>query len=356
VVRRLLLAIAAASISAGCNRPTASPGLPAPAKVAFGAGSELAFDFGLTIGEPGQELAHTYQVENKTDHPVRITRVVNAKPCCGEVDGEPTTLQPGQSTEIVVRLRASIWSIGPTVHYATLETDDPRTPAVELRTSATLRPPVGVEESGAGLLTVATGSSEPIRIVIVAYGSADRPPLDLGVVQVRTTLATEWGPPTEPKTLPGGLIEVRRELLVTLDGAAGAGDRAASLAIVDGDAILLDHPIRWRVAPAVVATPPSLIVPSIESAREYRIAIRRPDGAPFTIADLSTDLPYASARRLTEGPGRSHQVLVSFAAASGDLPRRGRVTIATDQVDQPTVEVPILVTRIGSAARPESAP
>jgi hypothetical protein len=93
-----------------------------------------SFDFGKVL--PRRTLRKEFRLRNLGDEPLVIERI--SKSCgCTEAATEVSTLDPGASTPLRVTVETRAAS-GPIEHEVLVRSNDPATPALEIRLRATV--------------------------------------------------------------------------------------------------------------------------------------------------------------------------------------------------------------------------
>ncbi len=159
--------------------PVRSEDVSAPIARAWYESAATQHDFGRVLAGADSERRHTYQVVNTSKRPIKVSRVVNMKPCCGNVAAvAPVVLEPGRGVEVTVTIKVGP-AAGRLQHFAVLESDDPDHPQVGLTTLATCVPRAVVDEVASSHPALLAGESARVEFVIHSYGDGATPPLEL---------------------------------------------------------------------------------------------------------------------------------------------------------------------------------
>lgn len=340
-----------------CARAAATPppGLVEPAAVRGDSRqpdttSRAHFDFGPVVSRPGLSLSHVYPVTNRSAGPIRVVRAINMKSCCGEVELEPATLEPGESTDLAVTVHIHEAN-GQVTHWATVETDPPSEPGLAFWTSVTAYPAAVIEAEGPANPPILPGGELVRRFRLIAHGTAEDPPAALDDAAIECALPADWEGPTADRELDGGLVRRERAFTVRARGEGTIGRRVEEVRVALAGEILARSVARWEVAPALVANPPGLIARG-GATLERKLLVRTVDGRPFSIRSIGSDLGCVG---LPEAPAEAspmHVLAVTVRPGPDDAGRTGRITIDTDHPAQPTVEVAVYV---GGGAASEEA-
>ena len=248
-------------------------------------------DFGLVLAGSDVIRAHTFQIANTSGRPVRVHGVANRKPCCGDVTPmAATVVEPGQSIKVAVRIKIGL-AAGHVVHVAAIETDGGDDSGVDLITMATAHARVTVEEIDPLSGPLDPGHSRRIEYLIRSFGVEGNPPPPLDDRTIRCGVPAEWvGLPVSGVDAEAGLIEVRRNLAVTLPASSDPGSRSVSLELLDGGGAVVGRRwIGWEVASAWKTSPAGLVFTTDAQATAGRmVVVRCRDDHPFRLASATT--------------------------------------------------------------------
>jgi len=305
---------------------------------------DFRHDFGTIIRRPELELVHTYEIRNRSDRPIKL-QARNGKPCCGSIDFNPTALRPGEATSLQVTLRAGD-TIGPLQHYTILETEHPELPTQEYWTTAQIHPRVRIERSDSRVPELSPGQSRSVRFTLLTYHSSSESPDGLDEVAIQSESSFDWEGPPRERTLSDGLIERARDFSLVLEAALRSGPKADEIRVVDGPEVLLTHPVRWNVRPAIDTSPRGLVLLETDGPGE-RLTLRARDGQPFVIEKVETKL---NGLRIGLNNADSTEAAVQSIEVATEPGtkferRAGALMITTSHPVQPTVEVGLFVSR-----------
>jgi len=271
------------------------------------------------------------------------------KPCCGSIDFNPTTLDPGESTTLDVNVRVGSAS-GPLTHYAVVETNFSGRERLEVWTTVTVYPKAQIEKAQSNAVTpVPRGKEAQRAYVAVSHGTASEPPLSLDDAVLDATLPIEWQGPAEDRTIDDGLIERRRPFSVRLSGDGQTGQRTEQITLKNGEEAAHVQILRWEVKPAVQASPPGLVIPAEADTIERTIQLKSRDGQPFHVTGVTADFPgIASSTSDQDEPKTAHPVNLTIRPGPDNTGQVGHVTIEIDHPAQSSVDVSVLI--IGGGA------
>lgn len=301
-------------------------------------------DFGLVLAGSDVTRKHTFRIANASDRPVRIRRVANRKPCCGDVAPiAATVVEPGRSIEVAVTIHIGL-AAGRVIHVAEVEADGD--PNVEIRTTATAHARVTIEEVGSTTGPLEPGQSRRVEYLVRAFGLAGDPPPPLDDRAIRSELPVEWvGLSSTGRDTESGLDEFRRTLAVALPASNEPTHRTTSLEILDAAGSVVGRRwTNWEVAPALKASPAGLVFTNDGPAADgLRVAVRRGDGRPFRIASVTTELEDLSVRVDGEDARPLHLLTARLGVPGRPGPRSGEIVIRTDHPGQPVLKVAVYV-------------
>ncbi len=343
-LRAIIFALAAASV--GCYR--AIPGESTPALTGPDASDRLidagscSFNFGAIIYHPQQRLEHRFPLLNASKHEVRIVELVNRKPCCGAVGAGKLSLQPGERTEVQVILSTQR-DFGEVVHEVVVMTEPPQPDGLVLRTSATVFPPIRIEEDASVAGSPIWTSDKPRRadFTVFAYGTRASPPIDLNRIDLQSTVKLDWNGPKYEGPSDHGLSVASRRFVALFDPSGRARTEKAEIALKDGDRLVCQRMRSWEVLSPVSATPKMVVLHTADTDR--RVVSQSHDHTPFRIIGIECNDAHITARDLDSGPSLTHALDVrrAIVARSGD--RRAVITVLTDHPAAKRLDMPIVV-------------
>ena len=271
----------------------------------------------MVINRPALALDHAYRLTNPTDGDLKLL-VTNRKPCCGVVTLAKDVLKPGESTEVGVRLVVGD-KFGAVDHFAEVATEPPSPEEIVLKTSAEAHPALVFEDLGSsGQETVLlNGPPHRVEFRVVARGVPAAPPVDLDRLVPRSSAEVGWLGPKVPDPSEDGLRVETRRGFVALDAAGPPGEKAATVALMDEGATILERAIHWEVVTPLAATPGMIVLrPGTTS---HRLLIRALDGKPFRVTEIASDVPGLTAA-VPSGSAASHTLTIADEGPSEPRP------------------------------------
>lgn len=341
---RLVGCLIAFAATSGCLKLDDSP-TPRASRDGelFGPPGEREHDFGLVIAKPGLQLTHTFPLRNTTERPLRLLRVINRKPCCGEVRFTPTTLLAGQMTCLDVTLKVGE-STEPLSHLAVVETDDPEFPSRQFFTFARPHPRFTLEPQKDNATLVRAGTTSTAHYTAMAFATpGDRPP-SLDDAVILSNAPAQWIGSPKVREVDGGLIASSRPLSLSLIGDGTPGERVTSVEIARHGERLFALRAGWKVDAAIKSAPGALVIGIDSEPSQSTISLRSEDGKAFRITGIRSDLACVVAWPRESGARPIQSVAVQIEPAKRDSTRVGKLTIRTDHPFQPDLNVPVYVT------------
>lgn len=302
--------------------------------------SDRRFNFGDVIGVAEAKRFHRYRLTNSTARTVVISKVVNHKTCCGRVDVDKTTLQPGETVDVEVTLLLE-GRFGDVVNTVEVVTDAPGDERILLETSATAHLPLRVEAvslpQGPAL---ANSSRSPTAVFdVFSTGTASEPPIDLNGLEPRSTIPVSWAGEKQEASSVVGVEVWSRRFIVSLDASGAPGARAAEVVFRTQDDALLRHVVDWRVVSPILASPETIVLQT--NTRDPRVIITSQDETPFRVTRIECDAAGVQCRAASAEAKPSHIVELHLESK----PKAGRylLSVFTDHPAQEQVDAPVLV-------------
>jgi hypothetical protein len=332
------------TVLAGCGRESTNPNIrehESEAKPSLIAEADRQHDFGAVIGRPGRKMVHRYRLANTTRHDVKIVDVINRKTCCGIIRVGTLALRPGDATDVEVTLVVGE-RFGEVTYETEVVTDLSSDPNLVLRTTATAIPAVRVEEvspqGGTILIGIGTGEPKRAEFRVFASGTPTEPPVDLGRVELRSTIKVAWVGPKEEGPSDDGLRVETRRFAAWLDPAGTPGERTAEILFQDGKQVLHRHDVSWEVVSPITASPKMIVMRPGE--RDRRVIIHSRDRRPFRITRIECKAPGIQVRA---GNAAALTQTVEVEGVPRPESGQGVVTVFTDHPAQGRVELPFVV-------------
>ncbi|MGO9471240.1 MAG: hypothetical protein ACLQVF_44690 [Isosphaeraceae bacterium] len=298
--------------------------------------------FGAVISKSGLKLKHAYRLVNTTKHDIKVTNLVNRRPCCGEVRIGKTMLHPGDETVVEVTLSIR-QEFGDVVHDTVVRTEPAPGEELVLRTVARAYPAIRIEEVTPANGTVLLSSDRPksVEFRVLAYGSSTQAPIDLDRVELHSAIKVDWlGPKVNAVSQEDLTVETRR-FAALLDPAGPPGERKAAIVLQDDERPCYTHVVSWEAASPLTASPKMVVMKPGE--RDYRVVIQSRDQKPFRVTRIECKVPGVHGRAADTTAALTQMVEVGGQGAVRPQDRRGTIAVFTDHPSQARVDLPFVV-------------
>jgi len=311
---------------------------------------ERRFEFGI-IGQ-GEEVRHSFAVQNKGDAPLELAR--DAAHGQVRLGSDPKPIPPGATGTVELVFDASV-PVGPTEVSLGLTSNDPAQPklsfalAGEVKELLRAKPgyarwnTVQGEKEATIAQTIAATDATPFRVT-----SVDAPPYVKTVVRearaeerVADVIGPQW----------------RVEL--TLDSWAPVGAITGS-AVVHTDNPKQHQafiPLSGFVRPIVFVDPPSgeLGTLNVGGTAKVEFKVRFFGTSPIRLTSAEITVPGAKTTVAPLQDGRLYQVTLQLTPAVAAGPLSGKLILRTDSAKLPTYELP-LTGKVEGGAQGAAAP
>ncbi len=298
--------------------------------------------FGAVISKSGLKLKHAYRLLNTTKHDVKVTNLVNRKPCCGEVRIGKTMLHPGDETEVEVTLSIRR-EFGDIVHDTVVLTEPAQAEELILRTMAKAYPQMRIEgvTPANGMVLLSSDKPKLIEFRALAYGSSTEKSVDLDHVELRSAIKVNWLGPKEEGTSEDDLTIQARGFTALFDPAGAPGERKAEILLLNDKQPCYSHVVSWAAVSPLMASPKIIVMKPGE--RDYRVLIQSRDQKPFRITRIECMVPGVQARAANNGAAPTQKVEVEGEDTSRPQNERGIITVFTDHPLQARVDLPFVI-------------
>ena len=334
--------------AAGCGGSGQTYIAPPPTNESTAASATLigeesrSHHFGAVISKPGLKLKHGYRLVNTTKHDVKVTSLVNRKPCCGALRIGKTMLHPGDETEVEVTLSIR-QEFGDVIHDTVVLTEPAQPDELVLRTMARAYPAIRIEEvtpaNGAVVLT--SDKPKSVEFRVLAYGSLTERPVDLDRVDLCSTIKVDWLGLKEEATSEDGLTVETRRFTAPLDPAGRPGERKVAIVLLNDKQPCYTHVVSWEAVLPITASPKLIVMKPGE--RDYHVLIQSRDRKPFRITRIECKVPGVQGRAANHTAARTQMVEVDGQGALRPQDGRGTIAVFTDHPSQARVDLPFVV-------------
>ena len=302
----------------------------------------FTFDFPPTqVDEEHPSLVCRLPVTNPTGRPVRI---VDVQTTCGCTKAELSAreLPPGAGATLVVEVNLR-GRDGPFQNTTRLVTDDPSSPAweYEVRTVALPRAQFAPRTLFVGLVETGESRTAEAAVLLTVPAGAEFPRLE-SVTASSPAVTVEPQPATTEEVAGGRRMRVPLRLAVRggeLTGAEGA--TVTATCAWPGGRTAESLPLNWTVQGPLSVSPSGVFFGSAGSAAgpvTRQVLVRRADGRPLRLSNLSSDHPAVSCRVASEAADR-WVLEVKLDPDRLDGPVVGRIQAETDHPRQPRLRV-----------------
>ena len=298
-------------------------------------------DFGTVLAQ-GQVLRHEFTIKNPSDRAIRLVRGTAFTSCCSAVGPLPDLIPASGEVKIPVVLKAGFKSEPKRVEFA-VETDDKDSPPYSLALRARFLSEWEIENGSESMPSLSLGQSgkHTLRLVARREGKMGRAfPEFLTATDGLT--ATFSGPGIE--STPGnGLVESRRELEIGFPAAKQAGLRQGDVVLSWGDGKTEVTHVQWSVRPHLTVRPSGLVLKPSAKPVERTVVVES-DGRPFRVTSVNSP---ALSKPPVPPRESSTSCQIPLVLDLSKIKPDGVVDVvfATDDPDQPTVALSVMLLR-----------
>lgn len=301
-----------------------------------------------TVAEPvkdvgtvpkGEKVIHDFLIKNEGDADLQIT---NVQPACGCTVAEfDKVIKPGATGKVHLTLDSSTFN-GPISKGASVFTNDPDHPQIELTIHAKVEPYISVKPGYARYITV-QGEKQEGDIVQTLW-SPDGASWDItGVDSPYPFLSVTFHEAKPEERLPEAKGK-QWKVEMKLSNSAKVGPLADYVTVHTNypKQKVVTIPVSGFVRPVIAVTPPNGDLGNIEVKEPLRksLDVRNFATEPIKVTSIDSTLPKqieAKVEPITEGREYQVRVIVNPGIAKG--PFTGKLMIHTDSPKVPTVEV-----------------
>ena len=298
--------------------------------------------FGPVVSNAVRKLSHRYRLANATRHDIRISNLINQKPCCGELRVGKTTLAPGDETEVEVLLSIR-QEFGDVIHEVVVQTNPPQVEELVLRTTAKAYPAIRIEDTtpNNGSVLLSPDRTRLVEYSVFAHGTLAEPPIDLDRVELRSTIRVDWtGPKAESPCQDDMRLETRR-FTALLDTTGQPGERNAEILLRDGEQVHCRHIVNWEIISPIMASPKLIVM--TEGKREFRVVLQSRDQSSFRIVRIESKVSGVQCRAANAAAALTQTIEIERGVNSRPGVERGVITAFTDHPRQERVDLPFVV-------------
>jgi hypothetical protein len=296
-------------------------------------------DFGLVIAQD-QTLSHTFTIRNDTPHGLHIVQAVPDVPCCSAIRPAGNSATPGGVIDVLVEFKVGNPHGRRRIAFHVL-TDHPERPTRRFDVYATLVPDIEVIPV-AGFDTVLrlneTGTQGFEVVCRRKRGEGRDAPNEL---VTEPGIAAQFQDKTTIQRLDNGLVESRRNVVVTLPAHSVSGSHRSQVLFKWRDGREVAQPITWTVRPHIIKFPPGITLSARASGARHTIRLSSSE-RPFRVLSVASSC-LAESPLLDQSANRLHEIKLVLNASASAASDTADLRITTDHPDERIVTVAVLV-------------
>lgn len=312
----------------------AQGGASAPKAVAV----ELVKDVGVV--PKGEMAIHEFQIRNEGNAPLELREVMSSCGCT--VAHFDTVIAPGQTGKVHMTVDTTTFN-GPIAKGVTVYTNDPATPTMELTIRANVEPFIKMKPGYARYITV-QGEEKEGKIVQTLW-TPDKSPMN--VVRVESPYpflkVRFWeAKPEERLKELADQQQWKVEMHLSNEAPVGALTEALKVYTDHPKQKLVQIPVSGFVRPVVAVTPPVVDMGQVDAKAapiRFSLNVRSFASEPIKVTGISGDVQGLDARIEPVTEGREYEVRVTFNPEARKGPLNGKLTLTTDSLKVPRIEV-----------------
>ena len=318
-------------------QPAALPPLPGTVS---GGGPRMVFaspvfDFGRLAS--GQVARHDFIFTNAGDAVLEVT-AVRASCGCTTAGEYSRRVEPGQTGQIPIQFNSGAFN-GEILKTVTVQSNDPKQPAITLQIKGTIWRPVEVNPQFAILQVTSESVSNATTTVRIIHHLEE--PLVLSPPESQNPhFAAELR-----TNQPGREYELVVRVVPPLEGANRQGVISLNTSLTNPPNILVTAMV--FVQPDVVIIPPQIMVPANPLTQDWStvITIRNQLNAPFELSQPEATVDGVRLHLDEIDAGRAYTLTATFPAGFQFPAGAAECLIQSSQPRQPVVKIPILRAR-----------
>lgn len=175
---------------------------------------ELVHDFGTVLGS-GRVLRHEFALPNSTSEAARLVEVTAHAPCCSFVEGVPKEIPAHGSAKVTTLLKTTA-KTGLVEAAFTVETTSAEQARWKMRLTATVIPEVEVVADSGSDEAFLVGRPGRQKFRIYCRRREDEGQAEPTALVTSSNIRAEFDGPAIERTLPHGIIESARQVVVDL--------------------------------------------------------------------------------------------------------------------------------------------
>jgi hypothetical protein len=296
-------------------------------------------DFGKIFSED-QSLRHEFTIRNPSDRAVRLIGAVAVTPCCSMIGPLPDSIPSKGQANVPTVFKPGFQSGARGVAFL-IETDSPDQRQIQLALRAELVSAWETESLEGSTASVPLGQPGTLTFRVKARrkGSTGRVLPDK--VSAMPPVQAGFAGQAASRTGSDGSVEATRDVWCRLPATNQPGQKRGELTFVWLGGRTETVPLGWQVRPRLRLTPSGLVLRRSNQPIWQTIAIES-DGPPFQVVSVASPL-LAGPVELPNGRATRHSVRIELNLSETALDCATNVIITTDQPDQSSINLSLLV-------------
>lgn len=299
----------------------------------------------LDAGEvwKGETARYQFRIKNTGDAPLEYI----AKPACGcTIATYDRVIAPGSEGKLEAELKTSGFR-GKTTKTIALQTNDPARPNVTVRLSASIRSVLEVLPSAQPLITLKMG--EP-TVHALQVKLQDTKPVEI----TRVFCGAPYASASVKKATSDDPNTVLYTLTLTIQPTAPIGRSAFPLVLSTTSEREPQSNITVITEKGIVCLPASVYMGILTSQTRLplsQIVTLTRRNAPFRILKVETDDPNLEVQQLSLRQDTEYRLTVVYRGGWPEGSVRRKITVHTDDSEQPKIEIPLLANVVANMGR-----
>jgi hypothetical protein len=298
---------------------------------------ELIKDLGFV--PKGEMATHEFQIRNEGNAPLELKQVMSSCGCT--VAHFDRVVAPGQTGKVNVTVDTTTFN-GPIAKGVTVYLNDPATPTMELTIRAKVEPFIKVKPGYARYITV-QGENKEGKIVQTLW-TPDKSPMNVVKVESPYPFLTVRFWEAKPEERLKEIADQQQwkiEMHLSNDAPVGALTEALKVYTDHPKQKLVQIPVSGFVRPVVAVTPPVVDMGEVDAKAGVRFSLNVRNFAtePIKVTGVAGDVQGIDAKIEPVQDGREYEVRITFLPEARKGPLNGKLTLTTDSVKVPRIEV-----------------
>ena len=287
----------------------------------------------------GEMATYEFAIRNEGNAPLEL-REVRADCGCTVADFDKV-IAPGASGKVRVTVNTDTFN-GPIAKSVTVYTNDPETPVIELTIRANVGQFIKVKPGYARFITVQRENKE--GTIVQTLWTPDKSPFE--VVKVESPypfLNVRFWEAKPEERLKENADQQQWKIEMHLSNDAPVGPLTDPVKVYTNHPRqkLVQIPVSGFVRPVLAVTPPVVDMGQVDGKEPIRFSINVKNFAtePIKVTGIAGDVQGIDATIEPVEEGREYQVQVTFQPEARKGPVNGKLTLTTDSLKVPRIEV-----------------